>query len=139
MAVTIVLLYTIFLKVVVLKSVLCVLPVYYPWPTFFVKPNKGNEASCYLQFLSDNYNRLPKRIAFFHGSEFSWHHVGSLLDRINYLAEGDLDMISAYESMNSNDLFSMKDNPENYLPYFPMFWKVVNSGQIFPLSPPNAI
>jgi len=36
-------------------------------------PNKGMDASAYLQFIIQNYDNLPQRMAFIHGHEASWH------------------------------------------------------------------
>lgn len=36
-------------------------------------PNKGKEASAYLQFITQHYHRLPQRVAFIHGHERAWH------------------------------------------------------------------
>ena len=49
-----------------------------------VIPNRGREASSYLRYIIDNYDTLPKYVAFIHGHEKAWHHKfkGSLLDRI---------------------------------------------------------
>ena len=45
-------------------------------------PNKGCEASAYLKFIVDNYNNLPNKIILLHDEEYSWHHVGSIIDII---------------------------------------------------------
>ena len=37
--------------------------------------NKGSEASAYIKFLADNYDNLPKHIAFIHGHESGWHQL----------------------------------------------------------------
>ncbi|KAJ3179550.1 hypothetical protein HDU85_004823 [Gaertneriomyces sp. JEL0708] len=39
-------------------------------------PNKGNEASTYMKFILDNWENLPKRMAFIHGHRQSWHSTG---------------------------------------------------------------
>ncbi|KAI9007135.1 hypothetical protein BC832DRAFT_431561 [Gaertneriomyces semiglobifer] len=39
-------------------------------------PNKGNEASTYIKFILDNWEDLPKRMAFIHGHRQSWHSTG---------------------------------------------------------------
>ncbi len=47
-----------------------------------VPHNKGREASAYLKFIVDHYDRLPERTVFLHEEEYSWHHKGSLIDRV---------------------------------------------------------
>jgi hypothetical protein len=46
--------------------------------------NKGDEATAYLKFIIDNYNNLPKYIAFIHGHESGWHQIypNSLMELI---------------------------------------------------------
>jgi hypothetical protein len=45
--------------------------------------NKGSEASVYLKFIIDHYERLPEYTFFIHDSEYSWHHDGSIVDKYN--------------------------------------------------------
>jgi hypothetical protein len=47
-------------------------------------PNKGKEVSSYLQFIVQNYEALPRRVAFIHGHESAWHQrrPDHLLDSI---------------------------------------------------------
>ena len=45
-------------------------------------PNKGCEASAYLKYMIDNYHNLPDKIILIHDDEHSWHHDGSIIDRI---------------------------------------------------------
>lgn len=49
---------------------------------YFVPLNKGNEASGYLKYIIEHYYTLPTHVAFLHDHEFSWHHYGSIFDRI---------------------------------------------------------
>lgn len=42
--------------------------------------NIGLEASAYLQFIVDNYDRLPSRLAFIHGHEMSYHQTKTIFD-----------------------------------------------------------
>lgn len=46
-------------------------------------PNKGNEASGYLQYIIDNYDRLSDYTFFVHGHRTSWHHKGLTDEKIN--------------------------------------------------------
>jgi hypothetical protein len=45
--------------------------------------NKGSEASVYLKFIIDHYEKLPEYTFFIHDSEHSWHHDGSIVDKYN--------------------------------------------------------
>ena len=40
------------------------------------------EAAAYLHFLSAYYDKLPHAVFFVQASELSWHHSGSLVERI---------------------------------------------------------
>ena len=46
-------------------------------------PNKGNEASSYLNFIIQYYDVLPQYMAFIHGHETSWHQSVDILEAIN--------------------------------------------------------
>jgi hypothetical protein len=45
--------------------------------------NKGNEASAYLKYIIDHYDKLSDFTFFIHDEEYSWHHLGSIIDRYN--------------------------------------------------------
>lgn len=47
-----------------------------------VPVNKGNEASVYLKYIIEHYHNLPEFTIYIHDEEYSWHHTGSILDRI---------------------------------------------------------
>ena len=57
--------------------------------------NKGQEASSYLKYIVENYDRLPDRIAFIHGHEETYHqkYPKHLLEAIDD-ARKDLDFVS---------------------------------------------
>lgn len=38
-----------------------------------VPPNRGNEASCYLEYIINNYDNLSQNTVFVHGHRNSWH------------------------------------------------------------------
>jgi hypothetical protein len=44
--------------------------------------NRGREASVYLKYIVDHYDTLHKYTVFTHGDSLSWHHEGSLVERI---------------------------------------------------------
>lgn len=45
--------------------------------------NKGNEASVYLKYIIDNYDKLTDFTFFIHDDEYAWHHSGSIIDKFN--------------------------------------------------------
>lgn len=49
-----------------------------------VIPNKGKEASAYLKYIIENYDKLPDHVAFIHGHETAWHqyYPNPILDLI---------------------------------------------------------
>lgn len=67
--------------------------------------NKGNEASVYLRYIVDNYDKLPEYIYFIHDEEYAWHHTGSLLDKLNIAYESGKE----YFNINDKCLNSMND------------------------------
>jgi len=47
--------------------------------SFLYQPhNKGFEASAYLEFIVNMYDKLPEWCIFVHGHEYSWHHEGAM-------------------------------------------------------------
>ena len=50
---------------------------------FNIPINKGREASVYLKYIIDYYDVLPEFTFFIHDEEYSWHHLGSIIDRYN--------------------------------------------------------
>lgn len=48
-------------------------------------PNKGREASSYLEYIIQNYNSLPDYVVFVHGHRNSWHHKENIDETINRL------------------------------------------------------
>lgn len=48
-------------------------------------PNKGNEASSYLEYIINNYNNLSDITIFVHGHRVDWHHVEPIDKKINRL------------------------------------------------------
>ena len=51
-----------------------------------VPPNRGNEASSYLQFIIQRYDSLPDYTIFVHGHRSDWHHKGNMDEKINSLS-----------------------------------------------------
>ena len=44
--------------------------------------NVGKEASVYLHYIVHSYDTLPTYVVFLHDEEHSWHHRGSIVDRV---------------------------------------------------------
>jgi hypothetical protein len=57
-----------------------------------VQPNRGRESSAYLKFIKEFYHELPKRVAFIHGHETSWHQNMDMLGAITH-ARKDLNYV----------------------------------------------
>lgn len=51
-----------------------------PSNEYNIPVNKGNEASVYLKYIIDNYDKLSDFTFFIHDDEYSWHHSGSIID-----------------------------------------------------------
>ena len=51
-------------------------------------PNKANEASTYLYYIIQNYDKLPENMIFIHDENESWHHDGKITEQIyNWIDE----------------------------------------------------
>ncbi len=48
-------------------------------------PNKGCEASSYLEYIINNYNNLSTYTLFLHGHRNSWHHKSNIDEKVNNL------------------------------------------------------
>lgn len=46
-------------------------------------PNKGNEASIFLEYIIKNYDNLAEYTFFVHGHRNSWHHAEPMDEKIN--------------------------------------------------------
>lgn len=46
--------------------------------------NTGNECSAYLQYIINNYDKLPNKIAFIHGHNDAWHQKHSMEDTLEH-------------------------------------------------------
>lgn len=74
-----------------------------------VAPNKGNEASSYLQYIITNYENLPDICIFVHGHRNDWHHKQNIDEKINCL-----DFCYNYYNINElclNQLDSLNNAP----------------------------
>jgi len=77
-----------------------------PANPYNVPLNKGSEASVYLKFIIDHYERLPEYTFFIHDSEYSWHHDGSIVDRYNEAIASN----KQYVNVNNHSCMMHKDS-----------------------------
>lgn len=54
-----------------------------PENEYNVPVNKGQEASVYLKYIVDHYNHLADFTFFTHDEEYSWHHSGSIINKLD--------------------------------------------------------
>ena len=55
-----------------------------------VKVNKGNECSSYLQYIVNNYDNLPDRVAFIHGHNEAWHQKKPMEENLHKASTSNL-------------------------------------------------
>jgi hypothetical protein len=70
-------------------------------------PNKGNEASSFLQYIINNYESLDDYTIFVHGHRTAWHHVENTDVKINRL-----EFVHPYYNINDGGLRSLVSIPE---------------------------
>jgi len=63
-----------------------------PENIYNIPVNRGNEASVYLKYIIDHYDKLTDYTFFIHDEEYSWHHEGSIEERF-------------VEAINSNEYY----------------------------------
>lgn len=61
-------------------------------------PNRGNEASSYLEYIIENYDNLDDVTVFVHAHRSDWHHVENIDEKINRMA-----FDKNYYNFNTND------------------------------------
>jgi hypothetical protein len=72
-------------------------------------PNKGNEASSYLQYIIQNYECLPDITIFVHGHRSDWHHIENMDEKINNLEF----LYDDYYNINDGNVNRLIDEPES--------------------------
>ena len=77
-----------------------------PSNPYNVPLNKGSEASVYLKFIVDHYERLPEYTFFIHDSEHSWHHDGSIVDKYDEAIASN----NQYVNVNNHSCMMRKDS-----------------------------
>lgn len=70
---------------------------------FYIPKNKGNEASGYLKYILDHYDCLPEYVVFLHDHEVSWHHRGSIFDRVMENIEKNISYLSLNSEIWNNE------------------------------------
>jgi hypothetical protein len=70
-------------------------------------PNKGNEASSFLQYIINNYDSLDDYTIFVHGHRTAWHHAENMDSKIN-----SLKFVHPYYNINDDDLRTLPSIPE---------------------------
>ena len=77
-----------------------------------VPVNKGNEASSFLKYIVDYYDKLPEFTYFIHDDEYAWHHTGSVIDKFYEAVESG----QKYYNINDQCHWDRKNmiKPEQY-------------------------
>jgi hypothetical protein len=70
-------------------------------------PNKGNEASSYLQYIINNYDMLDDYTIFVHGHRTAWHHSQNTDEKIN-----NMQFVHPYYNINDGGLNTLTNIPE---------------------------
>jgi len=83
-------------------------------------PNKGHEASSYLEYIIYNYANLPDVCIFVHGHRNDWHHKQNMDDKIY-----KLQFNHSYYNINDLNVDSLK-NQENALNMLQKYIHVFN-------------
>jgi hypothetical protein len=73
------------------------------------KPNKGFEASSYLEYIINNYDDLNEYTIFVHGHRSSWHHTENIDEKINNLV-----FDKNYYNINENPLSGIGTGENSY-------------------------
>ncbi len=55
-----------------------------------VNKNTGNECSSYLQYILNNYDNLPSKMAFIHGHKDAWHQQHNMSDTLEKAKDSNL-------------------------------------------------
>jgi hypothetical protein len=88
--------------------------------------NRGHEASVYLKYIVDHYDTLSDFTLFVHDENYSWHHNGSISERLNEAIDSGKKFynINKYrmESILTNDKYPdlLKWYATYIEPYIPM-------------------
>lgn len=82
----------------------------------FIEPNKGNEISCYLKYIIDNYDRLGDKNLFLHAHRNSYHQT----EPADYIVNNINWNLSDYFSVTRRDWYfhegvNIKNHTNDYL------------------------
>ena len=72
-------------------------------------PNKGFEASSYLEYIIKSYENLSDYTIFLHGHRSSWHHKENIDEKINSLT-----FDKPYHNINDNTLSGIGNGENSY-------------------------
>jgi hypothetical protein len=84
---------------------------------FNIPVNKGHEASVYLRYILDYYDKLPTFTFFIQDDEYAWHHRGSIAQQLCNALNSERE----YYNINDNcplDAFHVSDHKQNYLEWY---------------------
>jgi hypothetical protein len=71
-------------------------------------PNKGNEASAYLEYIIQNYDTLSDYTVFVHGHRSDWHHLEPMDKKLNRIL-----FDRPYRNINELGLTRLADYPQS--------------------------
>lgn len=82
-----------------------------------VSPNRGKEASSYLEYIIKNYYKLPDITIFFHGHRNSWHHPENVDETINKIIfnYNYYNINSVCSPRHGTKLLSLNEEGQSYL------------------------
>jgi hypothetical protein len=69
-----------------------------------VVPNIANEATSYLYYILENYEKMPKHMIFIHDENQSWHHEGKITEKIDGWIKEYEKLGSTYYEFNTMDI-----------------------------------
>jgi len=71
-------------------------------------PNKGNEASAYLEYIIQQYDHLSEYTVFVHGHRSGWHHRENMDEKLKRIV-----FDRSYRNINELGLTRLADYPES--------------------------
>lgn len=82
-------------------------------------PNKGNEASSFLQYIIENYDNLSDYTIFIHAHRTSPHNFGNIDEQVNHLK-----FKYDYENINNASVCSLTQHPPSFNKMLTIFPKI---------------
>jgi len=87
-------------------------------------PNKAHEATSYLHYIIENYDKLPENIIFIHDEDESWHHKGKISEQVYNWINNYIDLGKTYYEFNSEPIekdFNVYNNNRVYRDFWEKF------------------